>query len=126
MASFEDKVALVTGASSGIGRATAVAFGTAGARVALTDVQVGLGEECAQELRERGVDAHFFPADMAAPDEVEEMVGAVVRHWGRLDVAFNNAGIEGETAPVAECTATNWDRVLAVNLTGVFHCMRHE
>ena len=126
MPQLTDKVALVTGASSGIGLATARAFGEAGARVALVDVQVGLGEEAAAELRGSGVDAHFFPADMAAVGDIEEMVGAVLRRWGRLDMAFNNAGIEGESAPVSECPVANWDRVIAINLSGVFHCMRLE
>lgn len=126
MPTLTDRVALVTGASSGIGLATARAFGAAGARVALVDVQVGLGEEAAGRLRADGVDAHFFPADMASVKDVEEMVGAVARHWGRLDVAFNNAGIEGETAPVSDCPVANWDRVIAINLSGVFHCMRLE
>lgn len=126
MTLFDGEVALVTGASSGIGRATATAFAASGARVALADLQTDPGEELAAALRADGADAHFFAADMAEADGVKAMVAGVIERWGRLDAAFNNAGVEGETAPTAECTVANWDRVLAINLTGVFHCMRHE
>lgn len=126
MTLFDGEVALVTGASSGIGRATATAFAASGARVALADLQTDPGEELAAALRADGADAHFFAADMAEADDVKAMVAGVIERWGRLDAAFNNAGVEGETAPTAECTVANWDRVLAINLTGVFHCMRHE
>lgn len=94
--------------------------------MALADLQTDPGEELAAALRADGADAHFFAADMAEADDVKAMVAGVIERWGRLDAAFNNAGVEGETAPTAECTVANWDRVLAINLTGVFHCMRHE
>lgn len=123
---LEGKVALVTGGSSGIGRATALAFARAGAKVVVSDVAVQGGEETARLIREAGGDAVFIRTDVSQPDEVEALIRQAVETYGRLDCAFNNAGIEGESAPTAECSLENWQRVLAINLTGVWLCMRYE
>lgn len=123
---LEGKVALVTGGSSGIGRATALAFARAGAKVVVSDVAVQGGEETARLIREAGGDAVFIRTDVSQPDEVEALIRQAVETYGRLDCAFNNAGIEGESAPTAECSLANWQRVLAINLTGVWLCMRYE
>ena len=119
-------VALVTGAASGIGRAAAGAFARAGARVVVSDVAANAGEAVAAAIRESEGEAVFVPCDVSKPREVEALVARTVEAFGRLDFAFNNAGIEGETAQTAECTEANWDRVLAVNLKGVWLCMREE
>jgi NAD(P)-dependent dehydrogenase (short-subunit alcohol dehydrogenase family) len=123
---MKGKVALVTGASSGIGRATALAFAREGARVVVSDVQIDGGEETVRLILDAGGEAVFVHANVADAAEVEAMVRRAVEVFGRLDYAFNNAGIEGLTAPTAECTEENWDRVIDINLKGVWLCMRFE
>lgn len=121
-----EKVALVTGGSSGIGKATAIAFSEAGWSVAVADVNEELGAQVAQEIEANGAQAMFVRCDVADADQVKAMVERTVERFGRLDAAFNNAGIEGQPSETAECTPENWDRLLAVNLTGVWQCMVHE
>lgn len=124
---FEGKAVLVTGTSSGIGRAAALAFARAGARVAAVDLDPKGGEETVRLIREAGGEAVAVTGvDVSVPDQVEAAVRAAVAAFGRLDCAYNNAGIEGESAPTHECTEANWDRVLGVNLRGVWLCMRAE
>jgi NAD(P)-dependent dehydrogenase (short-subunit alcohol dehydrogenase family) len=124
--SMDGRVALVTGGSLGIGRATALAFASAGARVVVADVADAEGEETARMIRDAGGEAIYVHADVANADDVEAMVRRAVEEFGRLDFAFNNAGIEGEQAPTAECTVENWDRVLGINLRGAWLCMKAE
>lgn len=121
-----EKVALVTGGSSGIGKATAIAFAEDGWSVAVADVNEELGAQVAQEIEASGAQAMFVRCDVADADQVKAMVERTVERFGRLDAAFNNAGIEGQPSETAECTPENWDRLLAVNLTGVWQCMVHE
>lgn len=124
---FEGKVALVTGTSSGIGRAAALAFAREGARVAAVDLDAKGGEETARLIREAGGEALAVTGvDVSVAEQVEAAVRAAVTALGRLDCAFNNAGIEGETAATHECGEANWDRVLGVDLRGVWLCMRAE
>ena len=126
MYSMTGKVAIVTGASAGIGSATALAFANEGANVVLADIDVERGEKTAAEVAGIGVETMFVPNDVSVPGAAEELVHRAVADFGRLDYAFNNAGVEGTSAPTAECTDENWTRVLAINLTGVFACMRAE
>jgi NAD(P)-dependent dehydrogenase (short-subunit alcohol dehydrogenase family) len=126
MTSMQDRVAIVTGASAGIGRAAALAFAREGAYVALGDVQSDLGQEVVDEIESGGGKAMFVPTDVADEGDVRRLVDETVQHFGRLDYAFNNAGIEGTPAPTDECSDGNWDRTIAVNLTGVWRCMRAE
>lgn len=123
---FEGKVALVTGAASGIGRATALGFAREGAKVLVADVAVEGGEETVRMIKDLGVDAAFVRADVSVDAEVAEMVAEAVDRFGGLDIAVNNAGIEGALAPTAEYPEEIWDRVIAINLTGVWRSMRHE
>lgn len=126
MAVMDTKVALVTGAAAGIGRATALAFAAEGASVAVIDSNEERGGSVAEEIREAGGRSLFIPVDVSDSDQVITMVESTMRRFGRLDFAFNNAGIEGDYAPIDECSNGNWDRTLAVNLTGVFYCIRAE
>lgn len=126
MASMQGKVALITGASAGIGRAAAFAFAREGAAVALADIDLQRGEATAAEVAELGVDTVFAQADVSDESSVVNAVRRAVDRFGRLDFAFNNAGIEGEQAPTADCTTDNWNRTIAINLTGIFLCMREE
>jgi NAD(P)-dependent dehydrogenase (short-subunit alcohol dehydrogenase family) len=123
---MEGKVVLATGSASGIGRATALAFAEQGARVGMADLDVDGGHETLRMIRQKGGEAVFVPADVTRAAEVEAMVNEVVRTFGRLDYAFNNAGIVGTPSSTVECTEENWDRVIAVDLKGVFLCMKYE
>lgn len=120
------RVALVTGAASGIGAATARAFAREGASVVLADTQVELGEQVAGELLAKGARANFVKCDMRDERDIEAAVRLAVQEFGALHIAFNNAGIEGAQAPTAECTNENWDQVININLRGVWLCMKHE
>jgi NAD(P)-dependent dehydrogenase (short-subunit alcohol dehydrogenase family) len=126
MDELRGKTAIVTGASAGIGRATARALAVAGAAVVLADVDSARGEKAADELRAEGHRALFVAVDVSDDLQVAAMVARTVEEFGGLDLAFNNAGVEGTPAITHECSRENWDRTLAINLTGVWNCMRHE
>lgn len=123
---LEGKVAIVTGASSGIGCAAARAFADAGAHVVIADLARTRGDDVADEIRATGGSATFVSTDVSVDDQVFDLVQRTVAEYGSLDVAFNNAGIEGESAPTGQCSIENWTRTIAVDLTGTFLCMRHQ
>ncbi|MBI3943122.1 MAG: glucose 1-dehydrogenase [Chloroflexi bacterium] len=123
---LEDKIALVTGGGSGIGRATAERFAREGARVIVVDVNVESGEETAHLIHATGGQGLFIKADVSKAEDVEAMVKTAVASYGRLDCAHNNAGILGARAPTAECTEQNWDRVTSIHLKGMWLCMKYE
>jgi len=120
------RTALITGAASGIGAAAALVFAQQGAAVALSDINEDGGRQTAASVEELGGQALFLPADVSSETDVAAMVKAATDHFGRIDCAFNNAGIDGESAPVHESTEKNWDLVLATDLTGVWLCMKYE
>jgi NAD(P)-dependent dehydrogenase (short-subunit alcohol dehydrogenase family) len=119
------KVAIVTGAASGIGRATALLFAAEGARVVAADWHPDKGQRVTEEVLERGGDAVFVQADVSSPEDMQKVVAKAVEAHGHLDIIFNNAGVEGEQAPTADCTVENWDRVIGINLKGVFLGMKY-
>lgn len=123
---LEDKVALVTGGSSGIGRASALAFARGGAKVVIVDVNVAGGGETVKMIEEAGGEAIFVKADVVNAAEVEESINKAIKTYGQLNCAFNNAGGGGEIATITECTKENWDYVINVHLTGVWLCMKYE
>ena len=123
---LESKSALITGAGSGIGRATAKIFAREGAHLLLADVAEDGGRETLRLVKEIGAEAIFVRTDVALEAEVDAMVARAVQEFGRLDCAFNNAGIGGAGALTHEYTMEQWSRVMAVNLTGVWLCMRAE
>lgn len=123
---FAGKVSLVTGGASGIGRAAALAFGREGAKAVVTDVLVEGGEETVRMIKESGGQATFIKTDVSKTTEVEMLIEKVVETYGRLDFAFNNAGIEGTVALTADCTEKNWDRTININLKGIWLCMKYE
>lgn len=125
-AEFEEKVALVTGGSSGIGLAAAEAFARHGARTVIADVQADAGEKVAERIRSEGGQASFVTADVSDAGAVEAMVQHALDAYGGLDFAFNNAGVEGDMANTIDCTEQNWDRTLAINLKSVWLCMKSE
>lgn len=118
------KVAVITGAASGIGRATAALFAREGARLVLADVNEQTGEELAETFRAQGGEAVFVQTDVTSEADVQRMVAAAVERFGRLDILFNNAGIV-RRSPVAECTLEEWEQVFAVNVRGVFLGCKH-
>ena len=123
---FSDKVALVTGGASGIGRATAVKLGEGGATVVVADVDEDGARQTVRELEAAGRTAMFVRADVSSEDDVVAMVKAATDAFGRIDLAFNNAGVEGELKPLHETSLVDFQRTTAINLTGVFLCMKHE
>ncbi len=123
---FEDKVALVTGAASGIGRASALAFAREGASVVVADIDTSGGEETAKQIEASGGRAIFVETDVSRSADVEALVKHTLDTYGRLDLAHNNAGILGPRAITAECSEEDFDRVIAINLKGIFLCMRNE
>src|SRR6516164_4964936 len=124
--SFENKVALVTGAASGMGLATAQAFAEAGATVVLVDFREDVVKAEAQKLVSAGHKAIGIRCDVSDDAQVAGMVNRAVTEFGRIDAAFNNAGVMARIAPTAESTREEWDRVIGINLRGVWSCMKHE
>ncbi len=120
------KVAFITGAASGIGRASALAFARDGADVVVADCQVDGGLETVRMIEQAGGRALFIKCDVSYENDIREAVAQTVKKFGRLDYAFNNAGVEGESGLTPECSVENWDRVIRVNLTGVWLCMKYQ
>ena len=126
MAVLSGKVALVTGAASGIGRATALSFSNAGAFVVVSDVNEEDGRHTAWLIEQSGGEAVFVRTDVSDPLSCEALVRVTLDHFGRLDCACNNAGIGGESNPTADYSIEGWRRVLEVNLSGVFYCRQYQ
>jgi len=123
---FENKVALVTGASYGIGSATAIAFAQRGAKVIVADWIEDKAGTTLKGIKDAGSEGIFVHCDVSKDSDVKAMIDKIISTFGRIDFAFNNAGIEGNMASVQECTEENWDRTININLKGVWLCMKYE
>jgi len=127
MKEFDGKIALVTGGGSGIGRATALPFAREGAKVVIANSNVQRGEEVVSMIHDAGGTASFQRTDVSVAAEVEALVDYTITTYGRLDLAFNNAGIEGEMKPtLVDQTEANFDAVMDINVKGVWLCMKYE
>ncbi len=123
---FDNTVAMITGGASGIGKATAHLFAARGATVILADVREADGAQTVAEIAHRGGHASYLRCDVSRAQDIESVVKTIVQDYGRLDYAFNNAGIEGESGTTIDCTEANWDRVININLKGVWLCMKYQ
>jgi NAD(P)-dependent dehydrogenase (short-subunit alcohol dehydrogenase family) len=126
MNEFEGKVALVTGGTSGIGRAAAIAYAREGANVVVAGRRVAEGDETVRLVRSQGREAIFVPTDVAQEAQVKSLIGRTLEQFGRLDFAFNNAGIEQAPTPFLEQKVETYDEVMDINVKGVWLSMRHE
>ncbi len=124
--SFQNKVAFVTGGANGIGRATALAFAREGANVVVADVSEEGNQETSRMIEELGGRALAVRCDVSRPEDVKAALDKPLEAFGRLDFAFNNAGVEQPITATAEITEEEWDRIIRVNLSGVFLCMKYE
>jgi NAD(P)-dependent dehydrogenase (short-subunit alcohol dehydrogenase family) len=123
---FDGKVAIVTGGGSGIGEAACHLYAREGAKVVVSDLNEKRGNETAQAIQKMKGEAIFVRADVSNPDDCQAMVSATLEKYGRLDIAFNNAGIGGEANLTADYSIEGWQKVIGVNLSSVFYCMKYE
>lgn len=123
---LQDKVAVVTGAGSGIGRSVALAYAREGAKVVVSDMDEESGQETVRLIADAGGDSFFFKCDVSSANENEALVWATIEKYGALHIACNNAGIGGAMAPTGMYAIDAWDKVIAVNLSGVFYGVRHQ
>jgi NAD(P)-dependent dehydrogenase (short-subunit alcohol dehydrogenase family) len=123
---FENKVALVTGASFGIGQATAIAFAQRGAKVVVADWIEDKEEQTLKQIRAAGSEGIFVQCDVSKSTDVKALMDKTIAAYGKIDFAFNNAGIEGNIAPLHECSEENFDKIIGINLKGNWLCMHYE
>lgn len=126
MKQLNEKVAIVTGGGSGFGRAMSELYAKEGAKVVVSDISVESGEETVRLITEAGGDAIFVKADVGKPEDNEHLVKEAVKKYGKLNIAFNNAGIGGANAPISEYPIEDWNRVIDINLSSVFYGMHYQ
>ncbi len=123
---MKNKTVIITGAASGIGKATAELFAKQGANVIVSDIQETEGNIVVKQINDAGGKASFFKTDVSKPDEMEALVDFAVKTYGKLDVAVNNAGIGGELNPIADMSIEGWQKVISINLNSVFYGMKYQ
>ncbi len=126
MINFQGKVALITGGSSGMGRAAAIAFAKYGAKVVVAARRQDQSQAVITQICQMGGDAYWIKTDMTNPEQIRSLIEQTVEYYGRLDFAFNNAGTEGKFAPMIELSETDWEQTITVNLKAVWLCMKYE
>ncbi len=126
MKQLENKVAIITGAGSGIGKATALLFAKEGAKVTVSDINVENGQKVVDEIKNSGGEAVFVKADSSSPEDNERLVAETVKAFGKLDVAVNNAGIGGEINKAGDMSIEGWKKVIDINLSGVFYGVKYQ
>ena len=126
MERFRDKVVLITGASSGIGKVSALKYAQEGAKVIIADVSKEEGQSAVEEIRKSSAESDFIQCDVADAGSVKEMIRQAISKFGRIDIAVNNAGIGGPSAHTADYPDEEWQKVITVNLSGVYLCMKYE
>jgi NAD(P)-dependent dehydrogenase (short-subunit alcohol dehydrogenase family) len=126
MKQLENKVALITGSGSGIGKAAAILFAGQGAKVVISDINESNGHSTAEELKKKGGDAFFIKADSSKPEDNEALIKQTIQKYGRLDIAVNNAGIGGPLSATGEYPIDGWQKVIDINLSGVFYGLRYQ
>ena len=123
---MKDKTVIITGAASGIGKATAALFAKHGANVVVSDIQESEGKIVVQEIISAGGKATFFKTDVSKPEEMEALVNFAVKTYGKLDIAVNNAGIGGEINPTADLSIEGWHKVISINLNSLFYGLKYQ
>ena len=123
---LERSVAIVTGAGSGIGKAAAMRMAKEGAKVVVSDISEANGAQAVDKIRKAGGDAFFIKADSSSPEENKSLVEQTLKKYGALNIAVNNAGIGGPLAPTGDYPVDGWQKVIGINLSGVFYGMRHQ
>lgn len=123
---LKNKVVIISGGASGIGAAASLLFAKEGALVVIADLQVSLGEELVKKIQSFDGKAYFIKCDVTSETDIQNMVLKTIEKYGGLDCAFNNAGIEGESADTVQCTLANWDSVINTNLKGIWLCMKYQ
>jgi NAD(P)-dependent dehydrogenase (short-subunit alcohol dehydrogenase family) len=123
---MKDKVVIITGGSSGIGQATALAFAQRGVKVVVADILVEAGKGTVDMIKDAGGEAIFVKTDVSSENDVKSLIRQTIETYSKLDYAFNNAGIEGVQMPTADFPEDIWKKVININLVGVWQCMRHE
>ncbi len=123
---MKDKTVIITGAASGIGKATAELFARYGANVVISDIQEEAGKATTESIKSTGGKASFLKVDVSSPEEMEALVNFAVNTYGKLDIAINNAGIGGELNPVADMSIEGWQKVIGINLNSLFYGMKYQ
>jgi NAD(P)-dependent dehydrogenase (short-subunit alcohol dehydrogenase family) len=123
---LDKKVSVVTGGGSGIGQATALLYALHGAKVVVADLNEQAANNVAGEIKQIGGEAISVRADVSKPEDCEQLINKTIEVFGRVDIAFNNAGIGGEANPIADMSIEGWNKIIAVNLSSVFYCMKYQ
>ena len=123
---YKDKVVLVTGGASGIGKASVIEFAKEGAKVIFADIQNEKAIKLKEDLLRKEYNVDFYSADVSQTSSIDLLINYIINEYGTLDIAFNNAGIQGQMVPTTQTTIENWDKVLSVNARSVFYCMKKQ